>query len=41
MKGGYKESKKRLEAMIMWSNRLGSDEVDELKQIIKLLEHEQ
>jgi hypothetical protein len=32
------EAKKRLEAMLMWSDRLGSDEITEIQNIIKLLE---
>ena len=32
------EAKKRLEAMLMWSDRLGSDEIHEVQEIIKILE---
>ena len=33
-----KEVIKRLKDMLSWSDRLGRDEIDELKDIIKLLE---
>ena len=35
-----KEAIKRLKEMLNWSDRLGSDEIFEIKQIIKLLEQE-
>ena len=35
-----KEAIKRLKQLLNWSNRLGSDEIFEIKQIIKLLEQE-
>ena len=28
----------RLKGLLQWSDRLGSDEVDEIKEIIKILE---
>lgn len=34
------ESIKRLKEMIQWSDRLGSDELIEIREIIKLLENE-
>ena len=30
----------RLKAMLKWSDRLGSDELNEIKEIIKVLEYE-
>ena len=35
-----KEAIKRLKNMLSWSDRLGSDEIFEIRQIIKLLEKE-
>ena len=35
-----KEAIKRLKEMLNWSDRLGSDEIFEIQQIIKLLEQE-
>ena len=35
-----KEAIKRLKQLLNWSDRLGSDEIFEIKQIIKLLEQE-
>jgi|TARA_R100001591_G_scaffold3529_1_gene8355 hypothetical protein len=35
-----KEIIKRLKDMISWSDRLGRDEIDELKDIIKQLEEQ-
>ena len=35
-----KEAIKRLKEMLNWSDRLGSDEIFEIKQIIKVLEQE-
>lgn len=32
------EAINRLKAMLKWSDRLGSDESDEIREIIKLLE---
>ena len=34
------EAIKRLKEMLIWSDRLGSDEIFEIQQIIKLLEKE-
>lgn len=31
------EAIKRLESMLMWSDRLGSDEQNEIREIIKIL----
>lgn len=31
---------KRLEAMLMWSDRLGSDEINEIEILIKKLKNE-
>ena len=35
-----KEVIKRLKEMLIWSDRLGSDEIFEIQEIIKLLEKE-
>ena len=35
-----KEAIKRLKQLLNWSDRLGSDEIFEIKQIIKILEEE-
>ena len=35
-----KEAIKRLKEMLRWSDRLGSDEIFEIQQIIKILEEE-
>ena len=35
-----KEAIKRLKEMLRWSDRIGSDEIFEIQQIIKLLEKE-
>ena len=35
-----KEAIKRLKEMLRWSDRIGSDEIFEIKQIIKLLKQE-
>lgn len=35
-----KEAIKRLKEMLRWSDRLGSDEIFEIQQIIKVLEQE-
>ena len=35
-----KEAIKRLKEMLNWSDRLGSDEIFQLQQIIKILEEE-
>ena len=35
-----KEAIKRLKQLLNWSDRLGSDEIFEIQQIIKLLEQE-
>ena len=35
-----KEAIKRLKEMLNWSDRLGSDEIFEIQQIIKLLQKE-
>ena len=35
-----KEAIKRLKQLLNWSDRLGSDEIFEIKQIIKILEQE-
>ena len=35
-----KEAIKRLKEMLRWSDRLGSDEIFEIQQIIKILEQE-
>ena len=35
-----KEAIKRLKEILNWSDRLGSDEIFEIQQIIKLLEQE-
>ena len=35
-----KEAIKRLKEMLRWSDRLGSDEIFEIQQIIKLLQEE-
>lgn len=32
------EAIKRLKELLKWSDRIGSDEIDEINQIIKLLE---
>jgi len=34
-----KEAINRLKGMLKWSDRLGSDEIDEIKEIIKILEN--
>lgn len=34
------EAIKRLEAILMWSDRLGSDEISEIEAIIKILKKE-
>ena len=34
------EAIKRLKEMLRWSDRIGSDEIFEIQQIIKLLEQE-
>ena len=34
------EALKRLKEMLNWSDRLGSDEIFEIQQIIKILEEE-
>ena len=33
-----KEAIKRLKEMLRWSDRLGSDEISEIQEIIKILE---
>ena len=35
-----KEAIKRLKQLLNWSDRLGSDEIFEIQQIIKILEEE-
>ena len=35
-----KEAIKRLKEMLRWSDRLGSDEIFEIQQIIKILQDE-
>ena len=35
-----KEAIKRLKEMLRWSDRIGSDEIFEIQEIIKLLEKE-
>ena len=35
-----REAIKRLKEMLRWSDRIGSDEICEIQQIIKLLEKE-
>lgn len=35
-----KETIKRLKEMLSWSDRLGSDEIYEINEIIKILENE-
>jgi len=35
-----KEAIKRLKEMLSWSDRLGSDEIYEINEIIKILENE-
>ena len=35
-----KEAIKRLKEMLNWSDRLGSDEIFEIRQIIKMLQEE-
>ena len=35
-----KEAIKRLKEMLRWSDRLGSDEIFEIQQIIKVLEQQ-
>ena len=35
-----KEAIKRLKEMLRWSDRIGSDEIFEIQQIIKLLQKE-
>ena len=35
-----KEAIKRLKEMLNWSDRIGSDEIFEIQQIIKVLEQE-
>lgn len=35
-----KEAIKRLKELLLWSDRLGSDEIYEIKEIIKLLKNE-
>ena len=35
-----KEAIKRLKEMLNWSDRLGSDEIFEIQQIIKMLQEE-
>ena len=35
-----KEAIKRLKEMLRWSDRLGSDEIFEIQQVIKVLEQE-
>ena len=35
-----KEAIKRLKEMLRWSDRIGSDEIFEIQQIIKVLEQE-
>ena len=35
-----KEAIKRLKEMLRWSDRLGSDEIFEIQEIIKLLQEE-
>ena len=35
-----KEAIKRLKQLLNWSDRIGSDEIFEIQQIIKLLEQE-
>ena len=35
-----KEAINRLKAILMWSDRIGSDEIDEIDNIIKTLEKE-
>ncbi len=37
-KAKINEAKKRLKGMLEWSDRIGSDEIYEIKDIIKLLE---
>ena len=35
-----KEAIKRLKKMLLWSDRIGSDEIFEIRQIVKILEKE-
>jgi hypothetical protein len=33
------KAKKRLKQMLQWSDRIGSDEIHEIKEIIRILEN--